>query len=259
MKNLFITLLFMTVTNYLFAQNNKNSNTIEVHLNLLEDNNSQGLKEYALSVSIINHLDKDIYIPDFENFVVIGGIHFYQKEKDGWKEIDPSRHDYYHPLKPPTAQVIINGKTISGEGDVYFYSDENELSKSYKNNNNKLFTHQDSIVKAFYNSSADHHGLPVTVKYGDIPLFLKANQKIENLLVRSLDYLSTKKMDYKISFNSESRDSMRYYQDSIVYSRFSKRKEKLPYPKFIDGYQVFYPKNIISNTIYFTPTYIIKR
>jgi len=239
----------------MFAQSG--GDKIEIRLNLLEGKNEKGVAEYALGVSIINHLNKDIYIPNFNLFASYSGVHFYQKEKDRWVEVSPETHDYVH-LK---SMINADGDSVLLEipNGVYFAEPYggHSLSQQFRAYTARLNNRQDSIVKAVYNSAADHHGLSVfEVKGGEQPLFLKANQVLDNFLVRNLDYLSNPKMDYKISFNTEARDSIKYYRDSLSYLNHLKKYGHLHYPAYIDNYGLFYPTEIISNVIYFTPDVI---
>lgn len=246
-----LTIAFFLMVSGLNIKAQDDKHTVEVRLKLLEQKNSKGVKELALAVSFINHSNRDIYIPNFALFASYSGIHVYQKEEKIWREIDIDRQDYYYPLV--LSKPIVKGDTIFNyDVDRPVYTDDNDLTKSFYKSTYHLFLHQDSIIKAYYHSAPNHHQLTIAALDEEKPLFLKANEQIDNYLVRCLDYLLTKKMKYKIAFNSEIRDTIKYYSQPRIYSKRLKQYEKLNYPDNIYGYQLFYPKGVIANKIYYT-------
>jgi hypothetical protein len=243
MKTTKIVLILSILTQYVFAQ----SHPIEIHLSLLEKNDEHGVKELALSTSIINPSDKDIYLPNFELFASYSGVHIYEKDGKVWKEINPDTHDYVKPIKPPIRQ---NGRYVPIDEPI-FYNDENSFTNIYKKSNNVNSRYQDSLIKTYYNSSPDHHQLSIFTINDELPLFLKAKQKIDDYMVRSLDFLLKKQKEYKICFNSEAGDTLKYYRSPRVYSNKKKKFDELHYPEKIYGFNLYYPTNIISNIINF--------
>jgi hypothetical protein len=252
MNKLLIALFLCILSSHALGQGQQPK--IEVRLKMIEQENNKGSKDLALGVSIINHSNSDIYIPHFELFASFGGIHFYQKEGGVWREIDIFTHDYKQLLKC----IVTEKDGVRIVADPFsFYSDHNQLTNSYKRSVAQKNAHQDSLFNLYVSQNFAPKDINIVTWYDEKPLFLKAKQQLENYAVFGLDYLLTKKMEYKISFNSEPTDSLRYYRESIAYVGSLGKKELLPYPKSIFGYQVFYPKDILSNTIQFTNNTIL--
>ncbi|MBB2145723.1 hypothetical protein GM921_09515 [Pedobacter sp. LMG 31464] len=236
MKKIFSLALATLISFAGFSQVQK---PIEVQFKMLENKTSTGKKEIAMSVSIINHTDKAIYIPGFDLFASFSGVHFYQKEGKVWKEINIDTHTYQ--LDPETNKI----------NHTTFYDDANSLSKKFSPNIRYLRNYQDSLLKAYTKVAPKEQTTILNVLNMQEPLFLKPGQRLDNYFVKSLDYLLTKKMIFKISFNSEPLDSLKYYRGPYFYSRGSRVKQELPFPTKIFGYQVYYPKSIGSNVLIF--------
>lgn len=231
---------------------------VEIRLKLIEENNDKGVKELSLSVSIINHSGLDIYIPNFKLYAIGAGIHFYQKEGGLWREIDINTQNYYKPIVPHR-QIVGKDTIMSYHGNGPVYSVNNSITKKYMKYTYQLSRNQDSIIQSFYNSAPDHHQIDKIYTEDKKPLFLKAKETLNNYYVRNVDYLLTKKMAYKIAFNSELRDSLRYFREPRVYSDRIKKYVELNFPEYIYEYKLFYPKEIKSNIIYYTNKEVVDK
>ena len=186
----------------------------------------------------------------------MSGIHTYQKEGKIWREIDINTHDYFRPYV--ARKPIVRGDTIIHYNPIV-YSDGNSLTKQFNKHAYQLMAYQHNLIKVYYNSASDQHQIPKEYLLGKKPLFLKANEKLENYNVISLDYLLTKKMKYKIAFNSEPRDTLRHYTSPKVYSNLLKKYQDLNFPEYIYECKLFFPKKIKTNTIYYSTDKIITK
>lgn len=241
MKFAFLTFTFSLLLLYSNAQSP--DSTIEIRLKLMQQTSGNLVKGLALSVSIINHSDQNIYIPNFDLFASYSGIHFYQNEKDLWREIVIMEHNYYQP-HTNTGTKTYNGRTIIIEDEVPVFFDENDISKYFKQTVREQNNFQRNIIKAYCEKANQH----INEWIGDSePLFLKAKEELNNFMVYDIDYLLSKEFNYKISFNSEPRDTFFQYRDSVM-----NYKPYKVFPDHIFEYKRYLPRIIISNTIYYT-------
>ncbi|MDF3077629.1 MAG: hypothetical protein K0S09_1518 [Sphingobacteriaceae bacterium] len=247
-KTLTIILFLSTSIGFVTAQ--ESSGAIEVRLNLLHQENTGNIGELALTTSVINHTGKDIYLPKFQLFAAITGIHVYEKQDTIWREVDVMRERYYQPVKGGV--TTRQGNTIIHfDTDAPAYNAPNTLAKSFNQGVGKVRHQQDSIMKAYYNSAPDHHQLSPYVLIDEKPVFLKVGEELHNFSALDLNYLLTKKKEYMITFNSEARDSLNYYGSSRVYDRLDNNWVRQKLPENIFNYQLFYPIAIVSNILLF--------
>lgn len=240
MKKVFITFTFSLLLLNCGAQSP--DSTIEIRLKLMQQTDGNLVKGLALSVSIINHSDQNIYIPNFPLLAEYSGIHFYQNEKDVWREIDIMKHEYYQSDTKPKTRIY-NGIKIHIDDDTPVFFSDKDISKYFKQTVNQQYDFQSNIHKAYFEKANQH----IDYCFGSEPLFLKARQELNNFMVTDIDYLLSKEFDYKISFNSEARDTLSHFRDSIM-----NYKPYRAFPDHIFEYKRYIPRIIISNTIYYT-------
>jgi hypothetical protein len=212
----FSSCLFSTVT-HAFQQDS----TVEIRLKLLQQTDGVKIKNIALSISIINHTDKDIYIPGFDAGPYRSGIHVYEKKDGQYSEID-----------------LLGQRNWHG-GDARFIPLEKEISRNYEKSHASERKNQDSILNLF----CANQQLPIGnwIKSGHRPMFLKANRELTDFIVYDLNFLFKQKAEYKICFEPR--------QVELTYS-----------PDEILGYRRFNQDHIESNTlIYETLDFSLKK
>ena len=212
-----------------FAQNI--DSTVEVRLQLIHqisNSNSKVMNGTAISVSIINHLNKDVYIPGFSWI----GVHFYDNSAGFWQEINLGCNKYYIDSIPYSK---------GGRRPCQEIATRNDIAKYYINYVYSLRMKQRDIL---YNClGKDIYKILQANIYGD-HLFLKANEVIDNYHVISIENLFMKQTQYRISFNTGTDDKL----------IFNKNKADLfpPCPEKLLKYQIYTPNKLISNTLYFS-------
>ena len=213
----------------MFSQNI--DTTVEVRLQIIKqivNSNSKIMNGTALSVSIINHSNKDVYIPGFSWI----RVHFYDNSAGFWREISLGcKYDYID-----TIPYNKGGKRPCQE-----IAPRNDIAKYYFTYVNSLCYKQRDILreclgKDIYKSSN------VNI-YGD-HLFLKAREEIDNYDVISIDNLFTKQTQYRISYNTEISDKLIF--DKTHADFFP------PCPDKLLNYQIYMPDKLVSNTVYFS-------
>jgi|GEM_PF-2720039 hypothetical protein len=210
--------------------------TIEVRLKLIQQTSGTGI---ALSVSVTNHSQQDIYIPDFENNVAYGGIHFYQLEGGKWLQINVISHDYE---RPPSV-TRVNG----GTRDSYFIprNTQNAITASYELHEKKAMKTQDSIIAAYANQPGQiKHAEGLYKMYH--PLFLKAGQTLNEFAIYNIDYFRDKNMEYKIGYQMPEYPRFKAGDSTID------DKTHFYFPEYIFTYKRYFPKGVLSNTIYYS-------
>jgi hypothetical protein len=105
--------------------------TIELRFQLIEKTSSAQL---ALAVEVINHSDKDLYIPNISSLT----FHLYQQSEGGWQEIDFYTHRHY----PPGEKMAILHPT-----DLRGF--ENEVNRYYKDSVNQFYHSQNAIIAEY--------------------------------------------------------------------------------------------------------------
>jgi hypothetical protein len=234
MKYLITLLLIIASAFASFSQENKE---VEVRLVLVQTNYQNSLPNLTLVVSVINHSNKNIYVPSFALLASAAGIHYYEKVSNNWREFSILTRDYY---KVYTSKKVGNAIV---DDDPVFYNTYNEVSHQLKDSVKKNTKFQDSIFNII------GHGKNQNSPWltNNQPLFLPAHQEIKYLWVTDLAYLLTKKADYKIAFNTEARDSIYAFRDSI-----SKGRPIVRFPAKLQEFNRFSPQKIISNALYFS-------
>ena len=221
MKN--IILFFLAIGFVTFVSAQKNDSSIEVHLQIIKqvvNPNGETLKGFALSVSLINHSDSDFYIPNFSSI----SVHYYKNKSSIWRKIDVDGNEY------DTVPSSKGGRHPSTSG----YS-HNKISNYY-------MSYEDSIYK-IERSIFDNY-LGIKLRFPGNHLFLRAKQEIDNYWVLPIDFLFTKKGEYRITFNNEEEDRAMFdVKKSVLF---------LPILNQILDYHIYMPDKLVSNVIYFS-------
>lgn len=176
----------------------------------------------AVSVTLTNTSDKDIYIPEIfkrfrdwpinarlKTFVMKDGK--YVPDGNYGRTIPEPRSDGF----PPNYVTGTRNPII----DKYDYIGKNKAEA------------QDAILKEFAKKNT------IEVKrIGLEPLFLKAHESYEINLIKDVNHFVNLPYNFKIFYE------MDYRQKSLF-----------PYPDDIMGYKLYLPKKIVSNVIYVQP------
>jgi hypothetical protein len=155
---------------------------VEIRLKLIQGVGDWSIKNLALSVSVINHTDSDIYIPGFRFMIYAAGINLYREEQGKFVKIDIlGIKQNVHPLMVPDSDNAITS----------FYGKKIPVER-YP---------QDSLILAFCQKnhlSAAEWKLP-----GNQPLFLKAGQHLDDFTVLNIDHTWKNAGEYKIAFEAK--------------------------------------------------------
>jgi len=196
-----------------FSQNADSA--IEIKLKIIEAKAKDHSKHIALSITLINHLDSDIFLPRFRR-QLYAAMHLYIRENNGYKELN-----------------FFTGRVSYHHGSFQ----TNDIALKYDPYEKRLESFQDSIFNAFLKSPFN-----LKIKEGNgfdfdsyAPLFLGANQVIKNYSVICFDHLFKEKGDYKISFKYEQID-------------------RTQFPEKIFNYKRLVPAKVNSNIIYYSNT-----
>lgn len=271
-----IILMIICLASFGFAASAQNlDSTIEIRLNLLRPAKGGNV----VTVSIINHSNEDIYLPNFFSFASGSVLHCYEKQPSGYREIFLPLEMYYDEFEKliHDNQSRYNEKRKAVEDNPSFSPSEKKrlldslnantetggpgmrnhiTSETHKQILGKEFAirkQQKAIATAYctQNDSAKEGYAAIcnTQMYGfDYPVFLKAKDTLDIFGSEGVDYLFTKHADYKIAFNSEPRDTLDYN-----FNTGAKSVDRYPiYPEDIMGYKRFHGKGVISNVIYFS-------
>lgn len=221
-KILLIYFLLTKIHSTCFAQSIDTS--VEVRLQIIIKQDKRLIGGLALGISVINHSDKDIYIPNFNRI----GIHFYDNSSSFWRELD-----LY---------------ALDGSGNIPYWASNEVLKRSYNIPDNIISTYYKDYIKSIHNYQEiiyeNYLGEKQKMHLLGEHLFLKAKQGIDNYCVLPIDKLLSKKVDYKITFNTEIRDSV------VVDKSISDFYPVCPAQILI--YHIYTPEKLVSNTIYFS-------
>ncbi len=228
MNKLIMVILCISIRCISFAQSIDTS--VEVKLQIINQMitpEGKLLKGLALSISVINHSNKDVYIPSFN----VIDYHVYDNSSSSWRELDLYAHDSH------------NG------ADTIPYWNENEITKRlYDVRDDDITKYYFEYVKSFDWSQKGIYetylGGKQTRRLWGQHLFLKANQEIDNIHVSPIDRMLTKKTDYKITFNTEPRDTAMFDATKSVFYP--------PCPSNIMGYQIYMPNKLVCNPVYYS-------
>lgn len=239
LKNKPILLLFLLALTFSVTAQNVDT-AIEIRLQIMKQPEGKSVKELVLGVSVINHSKVDIYLPCFELFASFAGIHYYEKDDGEWKEFNLFTHNYY---RPAPSLKMVNG--IHEEDDEMVYFQNNELSGSFREASSKMHKDQATLMNAYCKET----NTPAKYFYSPAhqPLFLKAGQELANYAVYDIDYLLSKQKEYRISFNTEQRDTGYTCRDTVL-----NKNPFISFPDHISTYKRYYPNGIRSNFIYFS-------
>jgi hypothetical protein len=186
---------------------------VEARIKLIENLNSEGKRELSVGLTVINNLKKDIYIPGF-SFVAVDAFEIYEIADTVIKKVNlfPGRYSGVDTINGNPV-FTVRAKKWS-ELDVSFHD-----WMAIKNN------FQDSLIKGYQLDKW-------LVDYHNEPLFLKAREAWEDYAVQNISIILSKKATYKIVFEP-------------------KKFEKSKFPKKIGSYQVVFPDELNSNTVYY--------
>lgn len=191
---------------------------IEIQFKLIEEVNViTKAKDIALSESIINHSNENIYIPRFRirSFVCIV---LYKKVGEEYKKINLLGEG--NGCTFDSSGVIVYGRT--------YYN--NVITKRFNDICVKLERIQDKRLRKFVKNNTEK-SLEDWTEHLDQPLLLKKKEKLRDFEVINLNHLYKDKADYRISFDFEKPDSTNS-------------------PKYMLQYKRYVPATILSNTIY---------
>jgi hypothetical protein len=172
---------------------------VEIRIKLIEEVNVASGKNIALSVSIINHSNNDVYLPGLKNVGYYSGLHLYIKEMGKFNEID------------------LLGQKIESNSSMFMYT--GNAITSYLWDMASFERHsQDSLIKIFCQSQ----GLSLEKLHvsGGQPLFLKSNQELDDFETYNIEHISKKIGDYKICFAPVKVDSAYSPEDILGYKRY---------------------------------------
>jgi len=229
MKYLF-SLLF--IVSFLAVRSQSTDSTIEVRLTLIQQTDSQKVKSLALAVSIINHSNKDLYIPGFELY----SVNYYKKtDTSAWREIDIGTHDYY---QAPSCKI---GPVNTIMNDYYArYLDQSNAVKATCLNNRNLQFQRELTERYTKEAKLNRYIWSLAGR----PFFIKAGEEIKYYRIDAVDYLLNSHCDYKIAFNSEKRGRQ--------FPTRERMEQYFHFPDMIYGYALYFPKSFIANIIYYT-------
>jgi hypothetical protein len=189
----------------LFAQSA--DTTVEIRLKLIQEMQGSSVKSLALSISIINHSDRNIYVPDLRFIGYLHGIHLFQKQAEGFEEMDLLGQ-----------RGSLWGKNGKLNGDQLFIIRRNNLSEFYWNKNRYEFQTQDSLIKLFYKDRDS-----IIYKYnrpGNQPIFLKAREELNDFGVYSMDHILDSNIEYKIIFEPRKIDVQAWPYEFLGYNKW---------------------------------------
>ena len=229
MNKLIMVILCISIRCISFAQSLDTS--VEVKLQIINQmTTSEGklLKGLASSVSVINHSNKDVYVPSFN----VIDVHIYDNSFSSWRELDLDAHYSHNGIDDPIPYL----DEFDPKKTLYDVRD-NDITKYYLEYIKSFDWSQKGIYETYLGSKQ-------TRRLWGKHLFLKANQEVDNIQVFPIDRLLTKKTDYKITFNTESRDAAMFdATKSIFYP---------PCPSSIMGYQIYMPNKLVCSPIYYS-------
>ena len=224
-----LTALFISMLSTCFSQNLDSS--VEVKLQLLRQvvkPNGDTVHGLAVSVSIINHSNKNVYIPGFSSIQV----HYYDNSDSVWREINLGCKDYHNSIS----------FSDGGRSPCEIWPSDNDISTYYKGDVHIIHKLQRDILASCLGKNIYVRTIPPTHIYGD-HLFLNAKQIIDNYWVIPIENLFFKRTQYQITFNTEKID--RYMLEKHM-------EHFPPQPNQLERYQIYMPDKIVSNVIYFS-------
>jgi hypothetical protein len=177
---------------------------VEIRLKLIRQINSDSTENIAVSISVINHTDNDIYIPCFDAGPYESGIHLYEKRNEEFKN----------------AKFDLLGQQISEtniSSDAIYFFHRKGISAQF--HSNSLFERkvQDSILKVF--GHKEKISISNWQRIGKRPLFLKAHQELDDFVVYDLWFIK-QPSEYKICFEPIEIDPTYSPETILGYKRY---------------------------------------
>jgi hypothetical protein len=199
------------------ASNNciEKDTVIEVKLSLLEEIDSTR-HDISISLNISNHSNQAVYVPSLGAQALDGIV------------------------------VFKEGRGDTGYINIPFYSDSiiihsmhnfpalksNEIDKTYRESSKAIFWSQEQIFTDYIDENPDQRvRLP---EIAERPVYLKANETINNFIVLGCNHFLGLPGDYKIYF------------------RFNKKIISSIWPKYIGIFKLLVPESFVSNSVYFS-------
>jgi hypothetical protein len=213
MKRTYIITAFLIFCLLLRASEVPNESGVEIRFRLLQQTDGSSIKNLAVSISIINHSNQDIYIPGFDAGPYRSGIHLYVKHVNGFEQMDLLGQPDWH------------------GGDARFITQKKEISRYFDKKHLSEKVIQDSLLKVF--CTGRQFSLEDWMKTGNKPLFLKGGQELGDYVVYDLNFILKQPGEFKIAFDHQMPVNYQYSPDLI-----------LTYKKVL-------PTVIESNTIYY--------
>lgn len=199
---------------------------LEIQLKLIQRTDGNSVKNTALSISLINHSNEDIYLPEF--FIkTITNVYLYKKRNNQFVKIDLFGEGNDSKWEVSSDSIITVKESFSYQG--------NEITKILHKNAEKNYKYQDSIIQLLISldSSRQYNWKDPFNK----PLFIKANQTLDNLQVFNIEHILKKQADYRISFEFDQVETTNFPDEVLKYKKYI--------PKFIRSNTLYY--SVIEN------------
>ncbi len=198
--------------------------TVEIQLRLIEERKTG---QMALAIALINHSDKDIYIPNISG----NNFHLYAQTDSGWREMNIFTHRLYANADP---QINMH-EHFPDIGKL-----ENEVTKRFRDSSYRSYLRQDSIYQQFYGGEGDTKK-PHEKHFRSV-IFLKGKETIPFYQLYPLDFKGAEFNSFSISYGTDTQDSTRTQNAATT---------ALKLPGTIFNFSRYIPGRIRANSIYF--------
>lgn len=255
MKFFFFIFLGLFVNNILYSQ--INDSTLEVRISLLEksDNLFDKNKLIDVGISFINHSSKNIFIPKF-GYEAFNFLTLFEKNKSNWIDMSYYKVELFNDINKIFSEYYdsMGNKHIAHKNIGKPINHENEITFFYKKRNQGTLAEQNKILATWLVNSRYSEIWYKENKQNLSPIFLKAHQELKYFSVISIEKLIEANKEYKIDFLHSSADLALLFKNINISDDAITR-----FPNKIFEYELYIPKQIITNTIYFSTISIPKQ